>query len=98
MMTMSNFFYTYILLSEKDGKRYTGFTKDLSSRFEAHQKGKVASTKFRRPFKLIYFEACLSREDALKREKYFKTHYGVMFVKNRLKSYFTGLEVKDGIK
>ncbi len=87
---MDGFYYTYILLSEKDGDKYAGYTKDLKLRFEKHQKGLVESTKNRRPLKLIYFEACLTEKDALKREKYFKTHYGKMFLKNRLKSYFTG--------
>ncbi len=87
---MEGFFYTYILQSEKDGKNYAGYTKDLNLRFEQHQNGKVESTKNRRPLKLIYFEACINQKDALKREKYFKTHYGKMFLKNRLKSYFTG--------
>ncbi len=83
-------FYTYVLHSEKDGNLYTGYTRDLNLRFEQHQKGYVESTKNRRPFKLIYFEACLEQADALKREKYLKTHYGKMFLRNRLKSYFTG--------
>lgn len=87
---MEDFFYTYILQSEKDGKNYAGYTKDLNLRFEQHQNGRVESTKHRRPLKLIYFEACINQKDALKREKYFKTHYGKMFLKNRLKSYFTG--------
>lgn len=84
-------FYTYVLLSEKDGKLYAGFTKNLKLRFEQHQQGKIKSTKQRRPFKLIYYEACLTQQDATKREKYFKTHYGKMFLKKRLKSYLTGL-------
>lgn len=83
-------YFTYVLKSEKDGKLYTGFTKDLKLRFEQHQKGLVSSTKSRRPLILIYFEACLNQEDATKREKYLKTHYGKMFIKKRLKSYFTG--------
>ena len=83
-------FYTYVLHSEKDGKLYTGYTKNLKLRFEQHQKGLVSSTKNRRPLILIYFEACLNQEDATKREKYLKTHYGKMFIKKRLKSYFTG--------
>ena len=92
MMTnnLESYYYVYILISLKDGKKYTGYTKDLPSRFEAHQKGKVVSTKHRRPFKLIYFEGCLSQQDALKREKYLKTHYGKMFLGKRLKSYFIG--------
>ena len=84
------YYYVYVLESMKDGKRYTGYTSDLSSRFEAHCRGKVSSTKNRRPLRLIYFEGCLSRNDATKREKYLKTHYGHMFLGNRLKSYFTG--------
>ena len=87
---MEQFYFVYILQSEVDGKNYAGYTKDLKSRLQAHQKGEVVSTKHRRPLKLIYYEACLSQEDALKREKYFKTHYGKMYLKNRLKSYFTG--------
>ena len=86
---MEEFYYTYILQSEKDGKNYAGYTKNLNLRFEQHNNGEVASTKYRRPLKLIYFEACLTQKDALNREKYFKTHYGKMFLKNRLKSYFT---------
>lgn len=38
-------FYTYILLSKKDKKMYTGYTKNLKSRFEQHNKGLVESTK-----------------------------------------------------
>ena len=83
-------FYTYVLRSKKDNNMYTGYTKNLKLRFERHNKGLVPSTKERRPLKLIYFEACLNQQDATRREKYFKTFYGKMFIKRRLKSYFTG--------
>ena len=83
-------YYTYVLLSDADGKLYTGYTKNLKLRFEQHTEGKVPATKNRRPLKLIYYEACLNQEDATRREKYFKTYKGRIFIKNRLKSYFTG--------
>ncbi len=83
-------YYTYVLLSNKDDKLYTGYTKDLKLRFKQHNNGQVNSTKNRRPFILIYYEASLNQQDALRREKYLKTHYGKMFIKKRLKSYFTG--------
>ncbi len=83
-------FYTYVLKSKKDGLHYTGFTKNLKLRFEQHNKGQVESTKHRQPLDLIYYEACLNQEDATRREKYLKTHYGKMYLKKRLKSYFTG--------
>ena len=82
-------YYTYVLQSEKDMEFYTGYTKDLKLRFEQHNKGLVESTKDRRPFKLVYYEACLNQDDATKREKYLKTYHGKMFLKKRLKSYLT---------
>ena len=83
-------FYTYVLLSKKDGKFYTGYTKDLKVRFEEHSKGRVDSTKDRRPLELVYYEACIDQKDATHREKYLKTYHGKTFIKKRLKSYLTG--------
>jgi putative endonuclease len=82
--------FVYVLQSEKDKKFYTGYTKNLKLRLELHQKGRIDSTKNRGRLKLIYFEGCLSQKDATHREKYLKTHFGKMFIKNRLKSYLTG--------
>ena len=84
------FYYTYVLKSKKDGKYYTGYTKDLKLRFERHNQGLVGSTRNRQPLELIYYEACLNQQDATHREKYLQTYYGKMYLKNRLKSYFTG--------
>jgi len=75
-------------MSKKDFNLYFGYTENLKSRIGQHNKGKVESTKYRRPLELIYFEGCLNRYDALKREKYFKTYYGRMYIKKRLKNYF----------
>ena len=84
------FYYTYILRSLKDNKMYTGYTKNLKLRFERHNKGLVESTKDRKPFTLMYYEACLNQQDATHREKYLKTYNGKRFIRNRLKSYLTG--------
>jgi len=83
-------YYVYVLHSEKDGNFYTGYTKDLKLRFEQHQSGLVASTKYRLTVKLIYSEACLNQQDATHREKYLKTYHGKAFIRKRLKSYLTG--------
>ena len=79
-------FYNYVLLSKKDGKRYIGFTDDLQRRFSEHNNGLNKSTKDRRPFELIYYEACLSRTDAIKREKYLKTMWGNNYLNKRLEA------------
>ena len=80
-------YYVYVLLSEKDNEFYIGFTENLKGRLKEHQNGKVLSTKYRRPLKLIYYEACSNEFDAMKREKYFKTGYGRHFLKNRLENF-----------
>ena len=85
------FYYVYILESEKDKGWYTGYTFDLRKRFDEHQKGYTKSTRSRRPFKLIYYESCISELDAIAREKYLKSGMGKRYLKNRLKFYFSSM-------
>ena len=80
----------YVLQSKKDRGLYVGYTKNINLRFKQHNKEQVESTKKRAPLKLIYLEACINQKDATRREKYLKTTYGSRYIKNRLKSYFTG--------
>lgn len=84
---MAQFFYTYVLLSEKDQMMYTGYTHDMNNRLSHHNAGRVPSTYTRRPLKLIYYEACLSRTDALNRERYLKTGMGKRYIRNRIKNF-----------
>jgi len=81
---VTRFFYTYVLRSLKDGDLYVGWTDDLRLRLEKHNKGLVRSTKSRKPFKLVYFEACLSKQKAVSREKSLKTGFGRKFLKGRI--------------
>jgi len=85
-------YYVYVLRSKKDKKNYTGYTSNLKKRMEEHQNGKVESTKYRRPFDLVYFEGCLDSRDARRREIYLKTTYGKRFIKNRIKNYLIQIE------
>ena len=85
-----HWFYIYLLKSEKAGTFYTGVTNDLKKRFKQHNKGKVSYTKHRCPYKLIYFEACLDKNDAYRRERYLKTGMGKRYLKNRLRGGLTG--------
>ncbi|MDD3648378.1 MAG: GIY-YIG nuclease family protein [Candidatus Dojkabacteria bacterium] len=78
-------FFTYVLLSLSDAKFYIGFTRDINRRLLEHNQGKSASTKPRRPFKLIYYEAHISKQDALRREKYFKTSKGKSTLRQMLR-------------
>ena len=82
--TSSMFLYVYVLESSADGKLYIGYSKNLVKRIEEHKKGLSLATKFRRPFKLIYFEGCTDEEDARRREYYLKTTQGRRFLGLRL--------------
>jgi len=65
-------FYVYILKSLKDKMLYTGSTNDLRKRLQQHNQGQVNSTKLRKPFILIYYEAYKDEHDARIREKNLK--------------------------
>jgi len=80
-------YYVYILLSKRDKKFYTGCTNNLKDRIKRHNRGQISTTKNRRPLYLIYYEACLNKDDAYKREKYLKTAWGKRYIKNRLKNF-----------
>jgi putative endonuclease len=77
-------FYTYVLRSRKDKILYIGYSNDLKRRVLEHNRGEVEATKARRPFDLVYYEACLDEKKAIKREKYFKTGFGRRFLKSRI--------------
>jgi putative endonuclease len=84
-------FYFYVLRSEKDGLLYTGATSDLKARLNAHESGRVHSTRNRLPVRLVYYEAGLSQADAFQREKYLKSGPVKRYLKNRLKEYLVSL-------
>ena len=76
--------YTYVLLSQQDGRWYTAVTGDLRKRLREHATGNVRSTASRAPLELSYNEACIERDDALRRERFLKTGKGKRYLKNRL--------------
>ncbi|QQG41325.1 MAG: GIY-YIG nuclease family protein [Candidatus Woesebacteria bacterium] len=88
-------FYVYILFSKKDRQLYTGFTPDLKSRFKAHTNGYVKATKYRRPLKLIYYEAYVKELDARRREKYLKGGNGRDTLKVQMKEELEDLHYKN---
>ena len=65
-------YYLYVLKSKADSELYIGSTNDLRRRLIEHNTGKSLSTEFRRPFKLIYYEAYSAESDARRREHQLK--------------------------
>jgi putative endonuclease len=69
-------YYVYILQSQKDEGYYIGMSKDVQRRLNIHNSGGVRSTKFRRPFILLYTERYSTRKEAREREKFLKSYRG----------------------
>jgi putative endonuclease len=67
---------TFVLLRSRDGEWYTGAASDLKARLREHERGEDTSTRLRRPFRLIYYEACLDAAGAYRRKGYLKTGRG----------------------
>ena len=69
-------YYVYILRSQKNNKLYKGLTNDLKRRIKEHDSGKSVFTKNNGPWKLIYYEAFVSKEDAQREESFLKSGKG----------------------
>ena len=80
--------FVYVLQSESDSGLYIGMTADLRRRFDEHQNGESRSTKGRRPWKLIYYEAYLQKSDAAGREVFLKSGGGRRFLDKQLRNHF----------
>ena len=65
-------FYVYVIKSKKFDNLYVGSTNDLKGRFIKHNKGLVKSTKDKKPYILLYYEAYKIESDARRREKMLK--------------------------
>ena len=78
-------YYVYILQSIGDSSLYIGYTANLRKRFKEHNAGLSQATRFKRPYKLIFYEAFLDRIDAKHREVYLKSGWGFRSIKKLLK-------------
>ena len=79
-------FYAYVIKSIAHDFYYKGHCENLDVRLDQHNARMTGSIKSYAPFQLIYFESFSSREEAIAREKYFKTSAGRRFIKTKLSS------------
>lgn len=77
--------FVYVLKSMQNGSLYFGCTSDLKGRVEMHNKEESHYTKKYVPWKLLYYEAYVSKDDAFRREHALKHHaQGLRHLKERL--------------
>lgn len=75
--------FVYILKSLKTGRYYYGSTDDLDKRLKRHNSGQVKSTKAYMPWVLHYHEKYDNKSLARKREFFFKTIDGYLWLKEQ---------------
>jgi putative endonuclease len=74
-------YYVYVIRSIPYGNLYKGFCSDLENRLAEHNSGKTKSTKPFLPWKIVYYDICDTLDEAISRERYFKTAAGRRFLK-----------------
>lgn len=67
-------FIVYIIKSKNFCRYYIGHTNDLKQRLIRHNSGKVKSTKFYRPWEIIYTERKENKSEAIRREMQIKSY------------------------
>ncbi len=77
-------FYTYVIQSQKDKTFYKGHCENLNKRIHQHNSGLTKSIKSKTPFELVYAESFFTREEAMIREKYFKSYHNTIIYSNTL--------------
>lgn len=67
-MNSKSFWFVYILECN-DNSYYTGITKDINKRMEAHKLGKGSKYVHNKGFKkLLFAKSCINKSDASKKE------------------------------
>ena len=83
----------YVLHSCTDHGLYIGYSTDLKKRMSEHERGASFATRYRGPWKLIYYEAYLEQADAEGRERYLKSGAGRRFLRKQLRHYLAKFPV-----
>jgi putative endonuclease len=77
-------YYAYVLKSKDFEYFYKGHCSDLKKRLEQHNSGMTVSIRPYIPFEVVYFEEFETLDEAINREKYFKSSRGRKFLKQKL--------------
>ena len=80
-------YYVYFLKSLRYKYKYVGYTSNLKSRLDEHNRGLNKSTRPYLPFELDAYIAVKTKKLARDLEKYFKTGSGIAFSRKRILTY-----------
>jgi putative endonuclease len=77
-------FFAYVLKSNEHEYFYKGHCQDLEKRILQHNSGMTESIRPYIPFSLVYSEKFETDQEAIEREKYFKSAAGRRFLKKKM--------------
>ena len=72
------------ILRCKTGQYYTGFTRNILKRLDAHNLGEVSFTKDKLPVELVHLSLFINDQKAYDFERYLKSGSGKAFMNKRL--------------
>ncbi|MDO8668009.1 MAG: GIY-YIG nuclease family protein [bacterium] len=76
-------YFTYVLKSQKNKDIYIGSCENVLIRLQRHNTGKVKSTKGYKPWDLLEYKEFSIRGEAVKHERFLKTHQQKEIIKNK---------------
>ncbi|MDP3741523.1 MAG: GIY-YIG nuclease family protein [bacterium] len=76
-------YFVYFLKSLINNDLYVGSCENLNTRLGRHNNGLVRSTKAYRPWKLLGYEEYNTRSEAVRRERFLKSHQQKEILKKR---------------
>ena len=81
-------FYAYVLKSIEHDYYYKGHCSNINIRLQQHNSGMTTSIRPYIPFEVVYLEEFKTEQEAVHREKYFKSASGRRFLKKIIGSWF----------
>lgn len=80
-------FFAYVIQSISfPDYHYKGHCEHLDKRLQQHNGGKTKSNKHYAPFRIVHFEQFETREEAILKEKYWKTAAGRRYLQKFLQA------------
>jgi len=79
-------FYTYILQNEIDNSYYIGHLSDVKRRLEYHNQELSIYTSRKVPWKIIYIETFITKQEANRRELFLKRQRNHSFYERLISS------------
>ncbi len=90
-------YYVYVLVEQRTGDTYIGYSSDLKQRLEMHRKSKGALLTHNGEWQLVYYEAYFNKQDAMARERKLKYHGNARkHLFNRIKNSIDCVKISAG--